>query len=181
MPSLRYSSGRVAGSVGAAPGRWETARDDVRFVVGDHLSGAELDALASAHLINASWRRETRWRPELVNGQEVIGLEHLQTALEQGRGCLLSFAHHGDYTGSFPSLARAGYPVQALATSDMFDPDAPLWLRTHTRAITSVPGAEALNVAGGSALVRDQFVQGGPWPSPSIPRGTRLRASWAGT
>ena len=52
----------------------------MRFVVGDSASEAEIDRLADAHLKRASWLMETRWRPGLVNRQEVDGLENLRAA-----------------------------------------------------------------------------------------------------
>ena len=47
-----------------------------------------------------------------------------------------------------------------MTVSEVFGPDAPLHLKVLRRATTSVPGMTALDVAGGSALVREQFEQG---------------------
>jgi lauroyl/myristoyl acyltransferase len=132
----------------------------MRFVVGDSASEAEIDRLADAHLKRASWLMETRWRPGLVNGQGVDGLENLRAALDEGKGCLLSFTHHGDYVGGFPSIARAGQPVTAIAASGMFDPEEPLWTEQHRRIITSVKGSTAVDVAGGSRVIRELLGQG---------------------
>ena len=68
--------------------------------------------------------------------------------------------HHGDSLGGFLSLANAGYPISLVTVSQVFGPDAPLHLKVLKRATTSVPGMTALDVAGGSALVREQFEQG---------------------
>ena len=142
------------------PGRWEEAQESMRFLMGSHHPANEIDALAHAYLRRASWRAESRWRPGLINRQDVVGLEHLDAALAEGKGCLLSFVHHGDYAGYFPSLAAAGQPVVAVGTASLFDPDSPLWHEQQRRVTTSVRGATVMDVSRGSAGIRELLSMG---------------------
>ena len=151
---LRSSIGR------RRPGRWATAQESMRFVVGESAPEAEIDRLADAYLKRTSWRAEVRWRPKLVRNQPVEGLEHVRDALQLGRGCLVSYTHHGDFAGAFSSMARAGQPVTVLAASYFYDTAAPLWMVRHLRNGTSVEGVTVVDVAGGSRVVREALAQG---------------------
>ena len=142
------------------PGRHKKAVESVRFIVGDSVPEQELDALADAYLKRASWRAEARIRPRLINSQEVVGHEHLAAALAEGRGCLLSFMHHGDYLGSFGSIVRCGTPLVIIGDSVMFDPKGRFWHTEYKRAAVSVPGTSMLDVAIGSAGIREQLQAG---------------------
>jgi hypothetical protein len=87
-------------------------------------------------------------------------MEHLQDALAMGKGCLVSFMHHGDYIGSFGSIARKGQDIAVVGDSNLWDPHGLLWQHLHLRAISSVPGVTCLDVAMGSAGIRRELAAG---------------------
>jgi lauroyl/myristoyl acyltransferase len=136
------------------PGRMKQARESMRFLLGPWASAEEVDRATEAYLIRATWRIESRWRPSLVNAQEVVGTEHLADAAALGKGVLLSFIHHGDYVGALASIARAGQPLVTVGASGLFQPTSRLWEQQHLRAFTSVPGSSGVDVAIGSAGIR---------------------------
>ncbi len=127
----------------------------MKIIMGDDISERELDRMATAYLRRMAWRKEARWHPSLFNRQKVVGFEHVLRALEAGKGCILSFAHHGDWEGMFPSVARCGVGVQVLAASVMFEAKQPLWLRQQALMIESADNTHLLDVAGGSTVVRE--------------------------
>ena len=130
------------------------------MVVGNERRQSEVDDLAAAYVRRMVWRSEARWHPQCINAQRVDGLGHLRQCLAAGRGCILSFVHHGDWEGAMPSLARHGFSVRLLGDTEFFDPGAPEWIRQTKRAIESIDGATVVDVAGGSAVVRDLLRQG---------------------
>lgn len=136
------------------------AVEEMRLVVGDGPPQEEVELLAARYLRRMAWRGETRWHPSWINQQEVVGMEHLEQALALGRGCILSFVHHADWEGTFPSIARHGLEVHALGSSAMFQPRQALWLRAQKRMVESFPGAFVVDVGGGSPVVRDLLGRG---------------------
>ena len=140
-------------------GRWANAVDEMRFVVGDDAPAEEVHHLAGAYIKRMAWRGENRWHPRLTNRQEVVGLEHLQAALAEGRGCIVSFVHHGDWAGMFPSIARLGIPLRVVSNPDVMESEVP-WLRQTARLITSNPGVELIDSRLGSSGVREALKAG---------------------
>jgi lauroyl/myristoyl acyltransferase len=140
-------------------GRRAKAVDQIRFVVGDGASETEVKKLANAYIKRMAWRAESRWHPRLTNRQEISGLENLQAALIEGRGCIISFFHHGDWEGMFGSIARWGIPVRVISSSDVMESPLP-WLRQAHRLITSVPGVELVDSRRGSSGVRESLAMG---------------------
>ncbi|MCL2541525.1 MAG: hypothetical protein FWE71_03585 [Nocardioidaceae bacterium] len=51
---------------------------------------------------------ELRWHPRRAINQRVEGVEHLRAAQALGRGVVVSFVHHGHYSGMFGAFKRAG-------------------------------------------------------------------------
>lgn len=93
----------------------------------------EIDDLARRF---AAWMRrrgEYRWHPEIIGRQDVVGLEHLEAAREQGRGVLVSFLHHAHFEGSFLSLRRAGAgdDMQAIVHPLMISGGGGNFMRQH--------------------------------------------------
>jgi lauroyl/myristoyl acyltransferase len=130
------------------------------MVVGHERRQSEVDDLAAAYVRRMVWRSEARWHPQSINTQRVDGLGHLRQCLAGGRGCILSFVHHGDWEGAIPSIARHGFSVRVLGDTEFFDPGAPEWIRQMKRAIESIGDAAVVDVAGGSAVVRDLLRRG---------------------
>lgn len=141
-------------------GRRQYARESMQFMLGEGVSEGELDRLADAFNLYTTWRAESRIQHHLLTHQEVVGLEHLQAAVAEGKGCLLSFTHHGDYLGGSSSVARKGFPVVVFALSSLWDRHGLLWQHQQLRAISSVPEAEVVDVALGSAGIRDRLENG---------------------
>ena len=126
----------------------------MRFVVGDHQPDAVIDGLAAAYIERSIWRGESRWHPELVNRQQIIGVDRLLALRSSGAGFLVNFVHLGDYEGISPSLAHAGIPNLNAATSEVFMPEAPIWMKQSAMVVTSHDAVDLLDVAVGSAGIR---------------------------
>jgi lauroyl/myristoyl acyltransferase len=161
------------------PDQWSEAQREMRFVVGDDQPDEVIDRLAAAYLQRMIWRGEARWHPRLVTRQPITGLERLTALQDAGRPFIVSFTHHGDYEGISPSLAWAGIRTHAIATSAMFSKDQPAWLRQQARVVTYNEGVTLLDVARGSARIKDLLSQGHPVAIASdIMGGTPVR--WLG-
>jgi lauroyl/myristoyl acyltransferase len=149
-----------AGIARRRPARVADAEAGMRLVVGDERPADEIHELAHRYLHRMAWRGETRWHPEWINDQPVDGLEHLREALTAGRGCILSFVHHADWEGTFPSIARNGIAVDALGGSAMFEGRPPLWVRQQKKVVESVEGSVVVNVEGGTRMVLELSARG---------------------
>jgi lauroyl/myristoyl acyltransferase len=133
----------------------------MRFVVGADQPQDTVDALAAAYLKRMIWRGESRWHPELVTRQKIVGVDRLCALRDSDRGFIISFVHHGDYEGLSPSLAWAGIPTHAIVTSEMFAEKQPAWLRQQGRVVCFNEGVTLLDVAAGSAGIRQVLRRGG--------------------
>jgi lauroyl/myristoyl acyltransferase len=51
---------------------------------------------------------EQRWHPRRAIDQQIEGIEHLRAAQAHGRGVVVSFVHHGHYSGMFGAFKKAG-------------------------------------------------------------------------
>jgi len=142
------------------PARWSDAQEQMRFVVGEDQPDAVIKRLAMAYIRRMIWRGESRWHPELVNNQQVAGVEHLRALRDTGTGFIVTFGHHGDYEGLGPSLARLGIPSHVMATSEMFAEEMPVWMRQQRAVVTSHEGITLLDVAGGSAAIQKVLARG---------------------
>jgi lauroyl/myristoyl acyltransferase len=136
----------------------EDARAQMRFLLENTGSDADLDEVARAYVRYQARRGELRWHPELLLGLRVEGMEHVFAAKAQGRGVLLNFIHHGYYDGGFPSIARLGAPGHIVVYPYMLEPDAPLWLQQHVR-IGSANGGTAVSAAIGTEGLADLLEQ----------------------
>ena len=66
--------------------RWDAARNQMRFVLGDDLGTEPLDDLARRHLVRAAWVAESRFHPELATHQHVDRASRtLRLALSRGK------------------------------------------------------------------------------------------------
>ena len=142
------------------PGRRQGARQQMKFVVGGEVSETALQSLVKDYLWRMSWLAEARWKPGLVNRQRLVGISHIREALAEGRGCVLSFVHHGDYFGIFPSLANAGVEVHTLSNPQMLGTNAGLRARRMVEVSTGVRGSYAVDAGRGTAGVRELLGQG---------------------
>ncbi len=136
------------------------ARKQLRFVLGEDKPDEEIERLVPAYIKRSIWRGESRWHPTLVNRQQVVGAEQLRTLLAGGTGFIINFVHLGDYEGISPSLAWAGIPNHNVTTSAAFAPDAPIWLQQAARVVVSHEDVTILDVAVGSAGIREVLESG---------------------
>ena len=72
---------------------------------------------------------------------EVRGQEHLEKALENGRGAILCSAHFGSYLGSFSLLHAAGFPLTNIGRwdwnyhSELSTPERRFWDLVYARRV----------------------------------------------
>ncbi len=127
LPLLR-GLGRACGGTA-----FRIARRERRRAL-DHLALAlpKLDESARRRLGRANAQHlgrmlgEVAWmwgatRAEAAGHCEVYGLEHLQRALEAGRGAVITTAHCGNWEMLNPALSEAGIPM-TFAVREVFDP-----------------------------------------------------------
>jgi len=127
----------------------ERARSNVRIVYPDW-SDEQVDDLLRASFaemgrIAAEWARHPRLSPEQLQARvEFHGLEHLEKALQRGRGALVATAHYGHWE-LIPSALRHRLPqVEVTPTG-----------RTLVNPWVQAMVASRRNLGGGSVLERD--------------------------
>ena len=141
----------------------EDARTQMKFLLEHTTPDADVEAAARAYVRFQAWRGESRWHPELISHLPVVGMEHLTSARESGRGVLVSFMHHAHYEGGFASIARRGVPAQVVVYPYMLREDAPTWLKQHLNVARSggaVPISAAIGTDGITALLQRGEVVG---------------------
>jgi lauroyl/myristoyl acyltransferase len=123
------------------------ARAQMRFLLESARPDADIESAARAYVRRQIWRGELRWHPERITGQRVVGLEHLHAARELGRGVVLSFMHHGQIGGAFPSVSRHAGRLHMVTHPRVLQDDAPAWVKQHMRA----------GCSGGDLIVRSDI------------------------
>ncbi len=93
-------------------GRWAAGREgkgvrqlraNLRVATGGHLGETELDTLTTralqsyARYWQEAFRLPTLSSERIVTGTEVVGLEHLQRAHDEGRGLVMALPHSGNW------------------------------------------------------------------------------------
>jgi lauroyl/myristoyl acyltransferase len=118
----------------------------MRFLLGNRFPSEAVHCAARSYLFEEYKRRELRWRPTLTTKQTIENLETLRLAASAGRGVILSFLHHGQYEGIFPSLGRYGFqlhlPVHPMMVRQ--EPAPPAHFAQHLAVTTSL-GAKAFS------------------------------------
>ncbi len=97
----------------------EIALRNLRFAFGRTKSDKEIRAIAQKYfknygrgMIDNIYMAD---RPELVDQNvRICGQEHLDEALTQGNGVILTGGHFGDFLLMYYKLVRAGYPVNVI-------------------------------------------------------------------
>jgi lauroyl/myristoyl acyltransferase len=123
------------------------AREQMRFVVEHTRPDLDLETVARDYVRFQALRGEIRWRPQ--DDLEVVGLHHLTSARDAGRGVVLSFMHHAFFERGFASLGRLGIQPEIVTYGYMLRDDAPGWLQQHVAIATST-GARTLAAEGGA-------------------------------
>jgi lauroyl/myristoyl acyltransferase len=99
------------------PTHLENARANMHHLLAGVGRAHEVDHHAREYIARIAWRQALRWHPGVIARQPVEGIEHLRDARRAGRGVVISFVHHAEFGGMFPSIARSGIPVRVMAAS----------------------------------------------------------------
>ena len=151
--ALRYRVVRLSAK------RRSAAEEQMRFVVGD-VPRAELDRHVEDYLRRSVFRGETRYNAELVRHARIEGLAVVEALRDASQGFVIDFVHHGDYETICASMGSAGVPSYAYATSMLWEPGAPHWLRMQKKVIEDSPGVTLVDAARGSAYARELLKEG---------------------
>lgn len=117
----------------------------------------EVPVLARRMAEHGMARRWLRWHPRVLINQRVEGLKWFHDR-DMTRPMLLSFMHHAQYEGMFPSLVRKGVPMHALGMAEVLSDDAPIDLRQHIKVASR--GVGIASTADGSAGLKELMVPG---------------------
>ncbi|WP_375491202.1 lysophospholipid acyltransferase family protein [uncultured Jatrophihabitans sp.] len=109
-------------------------------------------------------RDELMWRPWLVKALPVQRLDVLREAHAQGCGVILSFAHHGQYSGVFPSIARHGLKLHVAIAEWLHTQNTPTYNGRFWRQHVKVVGSHGVGVipavSGASAVMGRMLAAG---------------------
>lgn len=137
---------------------WDRARAEMELLLGAAHPDADLDEAARRYIEAWVWRGEKRWHPSLLTNQRVVGIENLVAAQAQGRGVLLSFMHHGDYSGAFASIAKVGVSPHVIVAPKVVADGSPHYLKEHHRV--AAMGTTVVSTEVGSAGIADLLQSG---------------------
>ncbi|RNL61234.1 hypothetical protein EFK50_17865 [Nocardioides marmoriginsengisoli] len=124
---------------------------EMRYLLEHTERAAEIPEIARGYTEFALLRGYRRWHPGKLSRQPVTGIEWLTTKRDPERGVLLSFVHHAQYEGLFPSLARQGAAVHAVVAPEAFDPASPVQLRQHFKVAGMMPNTTLVPATIGTA------------------------------
>jgi lauroyl/myristoyl acyltransferase len=151
LPLLIGLRSRIAWSM---PSVRANAVRQMSFLLGEEAAAGDLQPVARRYVTEMARRAELRWHPEAAIAVQLRGAEHLLSALELGRGVVLSFVHHGLYDRAFPSVARTGVTLDLMVHPYMLRDDTPGWLRQHVW-VNSIGGGRAISTEIGSSGIAD--------------------------
>ena len=120
----------------------EDARREMRLMLEHTRPDADLEVVARRYVHRQVVRGELRWHPRLLREVRMEGLEHLQEAVDQGRGVVFNWMHHGQLDATSWLMAQRGLLVNIVGAPKLFG-DVPAWLEQHNK----------LAVAGGHTMV----------------------------
>jgi lauroyl/myristoyl acyltransferase len=124
---------------------------EMEFAHGHTDRAGEIEQVARGYTEFALLRDFRRWRPRHLARQPVHGAEWLTSRRDPDRGVLLSFVHHGQYDGLFPSLGRVGVAMQTVVAPEAFDPASPVQLRQHFKVAGMAPETTLVPTTIGTA------------------------------
>lgn len=148
--------------------RWESderTRDyalrQVELLYGQ-LDRFDLEKLGRDYLFETLKRDEFSYRPAVIS-RFPVHRPHVLRELAADGGVILSFLHHGQYTGTISSIARHGFQISLAAHADFF-----LTGRTWSRAMRlerdvmalSRNGVELFPAPGSYTAMRDRLLRG---------------------
>ncbi|HET6152686.1 MAG TPA: hypothetical protein VFE15_07000 [Marmoricola sp.] len=135
-------------------------QEEMRFTLEHTERAAEIPEIARRYSEFALLRGYRRWHPKLLCHQPVSGVEWLTTKRDPARGVVISFLHHAQYDGIFPSLAEHGTRTHAVVAPEAFDPATDVQLRQHFKVASSHPKSSLVSTAIGSSGLAEMLQQG---------------------
>lgn len=122
-PARRYALAGAGGRVWAAlsPGQWRAAKENYAAVLGGRPDDPAVRRVAARAFANygrmlVDFASIATMTPEEIQAAiDVDGLEHIETALAAGRGCVLAIPHMGSWDFVGGAAASLGYPLLAVA------------------------------------------------------------------
>lgn len=133
---------------------------EMQFLLEHTDRAEEIPQISRRYAEFALLRGYRRWHPGHLSRQPVTGIEWLTTRRDPARGVVLSFLHHAQYEGMFPSLARQGARVHAVVAPEAFDPASPIQLRQHFKVAGMMPATTLVPASVGSAGLAALLEQG---------------------
>jgi len=122
------------------PALREHAYESMAFVLGALADDREIEAAARRWVFETVKRDELTWRPWQTTRFPVEGAETLRHLALAKRGAIVSFIHHGQYGGTFGSLARQGVHCNVAVLPLFFEAWKPgydgLRDRRHIKTVT---------------------------------------------
>ncbi len=168
----------------ANPSRRRAVRGNLARIRPD-ADARTLDRLVLATYVAFAESLVDAWRDSPLPDVAIEGAEQLHAALAAGRGVLLWSAHLGNWELAAAALARAGFPVAALARPHA-DPATDRFLAGRraaagVRVVGRCPGAHGarsvLRARGLLALLGDRRFEGRGRAVPFFGRPARLPAA----
>lgn len=91
-----------------SPAHIAMADQQMTHLLGSVASSTEIERAKNEFIEFSLEEAELRWHPRRAIDQCVEGIENLRAAESLGRGVVVSFVHHGHYSGMFGAFKRAG-------------------------------------------------------------------------
>lgn len=132
----------------------------MRFLLENTERAADIPVVSRGYTEFALLRGYRRWHPRHLARQPVTGIEWLTTKRDPQRGVLLSFLHHAQYDGLFPSLGRAGAEIHTVVAPEAFDPASDIQLRQHFKVAGMHPATTLVPASIGSKGMVELLEQG---------------------
>jgi lauroyl/myristoyl acyltransferase len=129
----------------------EHALASMAFVMGDSEDSGAVRAAARRFVFETVKRDELTWRPWQVTRFPVENGSVLEDLVARRQGAIVNFFHHGQYAGTFGSLARLGFRIHVAAAAALLRPQPHTYEgRRNTRHIATVgTGAASVFSANG--------------------------------
>ncbi len=133
---------------------------EMQFLLEHTDRAAEVPQISRRYAEFALLRGYRRWHPGHLSRQPVTGIEWLTSRRDPARGVVLSFLHHAQYDGMFPSLARQGARLDVVVAPEAFDPASPIQLRQHFKVAGMMPTTTLVPASVGTAGLAALLEQG---------------------
>jgi len=143
----------------ASPYRLASAKEQMTYLLDDVATPEEISAAAQRYIEFELYEDELRWHPRRSVQHRVEGAKHLRTALADGRGVILHFAHHAFYSGSFAAIRQAtGTDINVLVREGALGWNVGPSLRQHMLVVRR--GGSLLYAGVGSNGISEHLARG---------------------